>query len=101
MDVLQGSALCVCVLPVELWLVPAVEGVLQLLDEVGLAGHPEEPLLPEAALAHEAHALLNQQGRQTRVCVCVCMCVCVFSSLPQISLFVCLPFISDALLRAL
>ena len=54
-----------CVLPVELWLVPEVEGVLQLLDEAGLAGHPEQPLLPEPLLTDETHALLYQQRRQT------------------------------------
>lgn len=52
--------------PVKQWLLPTVEGILQVPHQVGLAGHAEEALLGEAALPDEVDALLHQQGRQAR-----------------------------------
>lgn len=52
--------------PVKQRLVAAVEGLLQLLDQVGLTGHPEETLLVQTPLPDEVHTLLHQQGGQPR-----------------------------------
>ncbi|KAG7275588.1 hypothetical protein CRUP_030622 [Coryphaenoides rupestris] len=41
-----------------------VEGLLELLDQVGLAWHAEEALLVQAPVPQEVHALLHQQGGQ-------------------------------------
>ena len=51
-------------LPVEGGLLPAVEGVLELLHQVGLPRQPEETLLLQALLPDEVHALLHQHGGQ-------------------------------------
>lgn len=51
-------------LPVKQRLVPAVEGLLQLFDQVGLPWHAEETLLIQTALSDEVHTLLHQQRCQ-------------------------------------
>ena len=51
-------------LPVKQRLVPAVESLLKLFDQVGLSGHPEETLLIQTPLSDEVHTLLHQQGCQ-------------------------------------
>lgn len=53
-------------LPVKQRLVAAVEGLLQLLDQVGLSRHPEETLLVQTPLPDEVHTLLHQEGGQPR-----------------------------------
>lgn len=50
--------------PVKQWLLPAVEGILQVSHQVGLAWHAEEPLLSETPLPDEVHTLFHQQGCQ-------------------------------------
>lgn len=51
-------------LPVKQRLVAAVEGLLQLFDQVGLSWHPKETLLVQTPLPDEVHTLLYQQGGQ-------------------------------------
>ena len=51
-------------LPVKQRLVPAVEGLLQLFDQVGLSRHPKQTLLVQSPLPDEVHALLHQQRGQ-------------------------------------
>lgn len=50
--------------PVKQWLLPTVEGILEVPHQVGLARHAEEPLLSEPTLPDEVHALLHQQRGQ-------------------------------------
>lgn len=50
--------------PVKQWLLPTVEGILQVPHQVGLARHAEEPFLSEPTLSDEVHTLLHQQGGQ-------------------------------------
>uniref|UniRef100_A0A8C3M7B3 Uncharacterized protein n=1 Tax=Geospiza parvula TaxID=87175 RepID=A0A8C3M7B3_GEOPR len=50
--------------PVKKGFLSTVKRVLQIFDEVGLPRHAEEPLLGEASLADEVHALLHQQRGQ-------------------------------------
>lgn len=50
--------------PVEQGLLPAVEGILQVPHQEGLAGHAEEALLSEPVLPDEVHALFHKQGCQ-------------------------------------
>lgn len=50
--------------PVKKRFLSTVKRVLQIFDEVGLSRHAEEPLLGEASLADEVHALLHQQRGQ-------------------------------------
>lgn len=53
----------VCVfIPIKRWLFTAVEGVLQLFDQVGLSREPEQTLLLKTPLPNEVHALLDQHG---------------------------------------
>lgn len=46
--------------PVKVGLAPTVERILQLFHQIGLAGHAEQPLLPQAMLQYEVHTLLHQ-----------------------------------------
>lgn len=68
--------------PVKQWLLPTVEGILQVPHQVGLAGHAEEPLLGEPTLPDEVHTLLHQQGGQPRA-ILPLMMDCVFQALPK------------------
>lgn len=49
-------------IPVKRGLFAAVEGVLQLFDQVGLSREPKQTFLLEAPLPDEVHALLDKHG---------------------------------------
>lgn len=51
-------------LPIEGGFFPTVKSILQLFDQVGLSGQPEQPLLPEAPLPDEIGTLFHQHGGQ-------------------------------------
>lgn len=69
-------------IPVEGGLLSTVERVLELLDEVRLAGQPEESLFLQPPLSDEVHTLLHQHGRQP-VPVSLLIPDCVFQFLSK------------------
>lgn len=50
--------------PVKLRLLPAVKGVLEVLDQIGLPRQAEQPLLGQATHPDEVHTLFHQKGHQ-------------------------------------
>lgn len=50
--------------PIKRGLFSTVEGVLQLLDQVGLSRQSEQALLLKAPLPNEIHTLLDQHRRE-------------------------------------
>lgn len=50
--------------PVKGWFLSAVEGVLQLFHEVGLAGETEQTLFLQPPASDKVHTLLHQHGGQ-------------------------------------
>lgn len=51
--------------PVEHWLLPTVECILQLSNMIGLSRGPEKALLLEPMLKNERHTLFNKHGDQS------------------------------------
>lgn len=55
---------CSHVLPIEGWFLSAVEGILQLFDEVGLPRETEQTLLLQSPASDKIHTLFHQHGGQ-------------------------------------